>query len=108
MEPATPARVRFTFIGRFNNAELLWDATLTALAYPTHDGGLPARCERRQYIEISAMTSHGRAIAIGLEIPYIDEVVIKRTIIMVRQYKRLRLGRHEFGEPFLATCSNLE
>jgi hypothetical protein len=40
----------------------------------------------------------GRKIEIGLNLPKIDETTILKTIIMVRQYKRLSHGRHDYGE----------
>jgi len=42
-------------------------------------------------------TFTGRRVV--LDIPRIDEPAILRTIIMIRNYKRLYPGRHEFGEP---------
>lgn len=102
LEPALPGRVRFTFAGRFENQDLHWDATLLALAPDPDSGGAAGYRVVRQFIDIGELTSHGRAIVIGLGVPTIDEAVIQRTIIMVRQYKRLHPGRHEFGEAFVS------
>ena len=39
----------------------------------------------------------GVKIRIGLQLERIDPQVILKTIIMVRKYRRLRTGRHEFS-----------
>lgn len=36
-------------------------------------------------------------IEIGLNVKLIDRPVVERTIIMIRKYKRLSFGRHEYG-----------
>jgi hypothetical protein len=85
---------------RFQNQEIVWDATLVTLAHYYAEQPEPAQPEvRRAFLEIGGLTAHGRAIRVALDIPVIDEAVILRTIIMIRNYKRLHPGRHEFGEP---------
>ena len=39
-------------------------------------------------------------ITIGLNVPKLDAAVIEKTTIMIRNYKRLQTGRHEYGERF--------
>jgi hypothetical protein len=39
-----------------------------------------------------------RSITIGLNVTAIDPPVLLKTTIMIRKYKRLHAGRHEFGE----------
>jgi predicted oxidoreductase len=86
---------RFTFSGKFQNQDVIWDATLLTLT--RHRAGQPAPYSA--FLEIGEQTAHGRAIRVVLDIPAVDEPAILRTIVMVRQYKRLRPGRHEFGAP---------
>ncbi len=86
LEPLRPDRARFSFSGPFENREIRWDATLVALA------------SGRSYMDIGAETAGGRGVQVGLAIPAIDAAVVLRTIVMLRQYKRLRVGRHEFGD----------
>jgi hypothetical protein len=92
--------VHFTFSGRFQNQEIVWDTTLNTLVH-FHAQQSPSvqATVRSAFLEIGAETEHGRALRVALDIPRIDEPAILRTIIMVRNYKRLRPGRHEFGEP---------
>lgn len=86
LEPLRAERARFSFSGPFENREIRWDATLVALA------------SGRSYIDIGAEAGGRRIVQIGLAVPVIDAAVVLRTIVMLRQYKRLRAGRHEFGD----------
>lgn len=91
LEPLAPERARFRFTGPFEGHEVTWDTTLLTLA--------AAPAARRAFIDIGDETGNGRALTIALDIPAVDEPAILRTIVMIRQYKRLRAGRHEFGAP---------
>jgi hypothetical protein len=80
------ARVRFT--GYFEGRRVIWDCTLSTLAFL----GL-----HRNFIDVGEQGGAGVAIDIGLDLPSIEVSAIQKTIIMVRQYKLLSAGRHEFG-----------
>jgi len=96
LEAIRPEQARFTFTGPFQGQDIRWDATLVTLASSSsHTTEIPSR----PFIEIGELSPQGRVLIVGLDIPVIDEPAILRTIIMIRQYKRLRFGRHEFGEP---------
>jgi len=100
LAPTGPGQARFTFTGRFLNQEIVWDTTLLTLAqYLAEQPQSTQPVVRSAFLEVSDDTLHGRAIRVVLDIPRIDEPAIVRTIIMIRQYKRLQPGRHEFGEP---------
>ena len=100
LAPPETNMVRFSFTGIFKNREIVWDCTLLTLA---HFHALqPESVEptvRSAFLEIGGESTYGRAISVALDIPSIDEPVLLRTIIMIRNYKRLQAGRHEFGEP---------
>jgi len=84
---------------RFQNQEIVWDATLLTLAHYHAEQPVSAQpmwCTA--FLEIGGETARGHAIRVALDIPRIDEPAILRTIIMIRNYKRLHPGRHEFGE----------
>lgn len=80
---------RLRFIGRYRDRDVVWDAELVALAA---DGGSAA-----QFLDIGEPGARGMPIRIGLGVPCIDRPTLLKAIIMVRNYKRLRPGRHEFG-----------
>lgn len=100
LQPVLPQQARFAFAGRFAGQEMNWDATLLTLdAWHKSQPPTTHPVRRRSFIEIDAAATQGRDVRIVLDVPAIDEAVILRTIIMLRQYKRLRIGRHEFGVP---------
>lgn len=91
---------RFAFSGSFQGEPVIWDATLLTLArYHADQPHAGQSVVRSAFLEIGDATTHGRALRVALDIGLIDEAAILRTIIMIRNYKRLRSGRHEFGEP---------
>lgn len=94
----TAQQAHFVFTGRFQDRDVIWNTTLLTLAHYHHDQPPVAHAvERLPFLEIGAQSATGRALRVALDIEQIDEPAILRTIIMIRQYKRLREGRHEFG-----------
>jgi hypothetical protein len=49
-------------------------------------------------MEIAPAPDGKLALTVGLNLTAIDEPTIKKTLIMIRNFKRLKLGRHEWGE----------
>lgn len=94
LAPLTTTRAHFQFEGPFDGQEIVWDAELLAL------GNIPAsgHAGRRAYIDIGESGPQGRSLQVGLNVAALDEAVVLRTIIMIRQYRRLRPGRMLFGE----------
>ena len=89
------------FIGPFNGAPVIWLANIQTLKHyasklreASKESGM---VKMQQFLEIEPNQELFR-IDVGLNIDKIDEAAIKRTIIMVRKYKRLHIGRHEYGE----------
>jgi hypothetical protein len=90
-------RVTLQFTGRFQDREVIWNATVVAL--DRHDGGADGPEARRQFIDIAPGDGVMRDIIVGLDLGQIDHPALLKTIIMIRKYKRLQVGRHEFGRP---------
>ena len=82
----------FRFIGPFGGHSVIWNARLSVLP-PSPEGAPPPR----QFIEVTERDSLNYDLDIGLAVSRIDTATILKTIVMIRQYKRLRPGRHEFG-----------
>ena len=90
------AHIRFT--GPFEGRTTLWDATVMTLAhYRELATGSGAVTELRQFIEVGPQREQLRRLVIGLNVARIDTAVLLKTIIMMRKYKRLQRGRHEYG-----------
>jgi hypothetical protein len=51
----------------------------------------------RQFIEVGAETPGGVLLAVGLDISEIDPPTLAKTVTMIRQWRRLARGRHEFA-----------
>lgn len=81
------AHLKFT--GPFEGRLVVWDcqfATLSALQ------------AERNFIEIGPPQASGVPLSVGLSIARIDKPAIEKMIIMIRHYKNLGAGRHEYGE----------
>lgn len=93
-----PSCVHIEFEGLFEQRPVRWRATIVTLA---RKPGIDAS-GLRQFIDIDphGITAEGTlAVRVGLAVDQIDGATIQKTIIMIRQYKRLRRGRMEFGPP---------
>ena len=89
----------FRFSGEFLQQPVIWDAHLYTLAYYFNEVVETSQPpQARQFIEVGELNSAGRVIRIALNLPVIDEPAIIKTIIMIRQYKRLASGHYEYGE----------
>jgi hypothetical protein len=90
------AHIRFT--GPFEGRTILWDATVMTLAhYRELAASSGTVTDLRQFIEVGPQRDQLRRLVIGLNVARIDTPVLLKTIIMVRKYKRLQRGRHEYG-----------
>ncbi len=87
--------LRLRFSGNFEGKPVIWDATFITLAsrQAEYAPGVPVR----NFIDIGGETIHGVALTVGLDVPCIDLPTVRKAMLMVRQYKRLARGRHEFG-----------
>lgn len=91
-------RAEIRFLGMFEGSELIWNANVMTLNYyNSHRAQAHLPVTTRQFIEVAETGNTARRITIGLDLTRIDPPALLKTIIMVRKYKRLRTGRHEFG-----------
>lgn len=82
------------FRGQFNGQDVVWDCHIHPLDQP---GTANNASSSRQFIDIAQQKNYiSRRIDIGLNVITINNAVILKTIIMVRQYKNLAVGRHEW------------
>jgi len=88
LEPPGGQRLRCRFEGKFEGGPVVWDATLMTLREAQ---------SQRNFIEIGELGSAGRHIDIALDLATIDIPALRKTIIMIRNYKCLHRGRHLFG-----------
>lgn len=90
--------VTVIFQGTFHGRGVTWEMRLATLSHFRCSVPDPSlyRCP---FIEIKPPETDVVKITVALELPSIDEPAILKTIIMIRNYKRLAVGKHEF-------CSN--
>jgi hypothetical protein len=97
--PDTHAHVRF--IGRFEQREVVWDMDLYALArHEQQRGRVPTAPDfrLRGLMIIEPLSKHVYHLEVALDLPVIDEPAIKKTIVMMRNYRRLHLGLRTWGD----------
>lgn len=94
--PAGGSRLELRFGGGFEGEVVTWDAVFTTLKswQAENSPDLPLR----NFIDVGNETAHGIALIVGLDVPCIDLPTVRKAMMMVRQYKRLARGRHEFGQ----------
>lgn len=88
-------QLRVRFNGPFEGREVRWDARLVTLAaWRRHH---PTEPVRQNFITIGEESDQGIAITVGLNLECIDLPALRKTMLMIRQYKRLARGRHDYG-----------
>lgn len=98
--PDTSASV--AFLGQLQGQIVIWNMTLATLAHyrkeKINDVSAAAQAHYHcPFIEIKEGIEGVYSLKVGLDLAVIDEPVIKKAIIMMRNYKRLVIGRIEFA-----------
>jgi hypothetical protein len=97
--PDTLAHARF--IGRFQGRDVVWDMHLYTLArHEQERGRVPTAPDfsLRGLMLIEPESEHGYRLEVALNVPVIDEPAIRKTIVMMRNYRQLRLGLSTWGD----------
>lgn len=50
-----------------------------------------------QYIEVGPDDRGTRRVEVGLHVQAVDEATLRKTVVMLNNYRRLGEGRHEFA-----------
>lgn len=82
------SQVEVEFAGKFVQRNVVWIATIRCLS---------ADKDRKQYIDVQLGEADSPRVDIGLPLNTIDEPAILKSMLMIRHYKNLREGRHEFS-----------
>jgi len=101
LTPIPALKAHIQFVGKLQEQEVLWDTTIQTYASHLTENP-PAKSSKpleiRSFMQVEPPKDGVSALKIVLAVPMIDEPTIKKTIIMIRCYKRLRVGYHEFGK----------
>jgi hypothetical protein len=95
LDPPGGSQLRLRFSGPFEGEQVVWQASLfTPPAWATvFDEPEP----KQNIIEIGEEGEQTIRLSICLKVPAIDHPTVRKAVMMVRQYKRLRRGRHVYG-----------
>ena len=98
--PDTAASV--SFLGRFQNQTVVWEMSLATLAHCqlAEDDAVSISVQQHYtcpFIEVKEGVEGVYQLRVGLALAVIDEPAIKKTIIMIRNYKRLAIGKIELS-----------
>jgi len=96
-------KIHFKFLGKFEGREVIWNTQIIALKHSSNQPLANFPMDKNSYLEIeSAEKISNREselmLCVGLPIEIITTPVLQKTMIMIQNYKRLRRGRHIFGE----------
>ena len=90
--PAT--KVYLKFIGNFQGEPVVWNACVRTIDEYSQNHQVAK--DPMQFIEINAEDGV-YFLQVGLNVEVIDKPTIERTMLMIRKYRRLQQGRHEYG-----------
>lgn len=99
-------KAQFQFAGHYFGKPVTWQCTLQTLDQFYQDLvhsrkiNHQAPVTLRRFIDISNADTPTPSINIALDVKIIDEPTIRKSIIMVHNYKKLHEGLHEYGETY--------
>ncbi len=86
------------FIGRFEGRDVVWDMHLYTLQrYWQEQDAVPAADLSLRGLMNIAPGEQVYHLEIALNIPVINVAALKKTIVMMRNYRMLRVGQHRWG-----------
>jgi len=96
------SKIHFKFLGKFEGHEVIWNTQLIALEHNSNQQFAKSLIDNNSYLEIEPTTEISKPdseikLTVGLPLKLITMPVIRKTIIMIQNYKGLKRGRHNFG-----------
>lgn len=96
VEPREKDRAHIRFAGVFQGKPVLWDVVIVTLERCAREAPADRRAWR-SFIDVSGPRGDTLGVTVGLPLGRTDEPAILKTIKMLRQYRALAPGRHEYG-----------
>jgi len=93
------AHVRF--IGLYQGREVVWDCCFVTAVREAQQIDNGSSELNHNFIDIGQPVACGVPLRVCLNLASIDLPAIQKMIVMIRNYKRLRQGRHRFGEDLI-------
>lgn len=91
-------QVHIQFSGYFDQQCIIWDAQIMTLKHIAQSSSTIENLYSRQFIQIQTSNDFLVPITIALNLENITVPDIRKTIIMINNYKLLKIGKHEYGE----------
>lgn len=91
LTPLDKNQVQVQFRGVFKGEAVIWDATISCLKAASGTN------RNKQSITIAHQKGIHYKIDIELDVEIITEATIFKSMLMIHNYKRINIGRHEFG-----------
>ena len=88
------AHIKFT--GSFQGQTVTWDTHFFTLNGYSKEKNISA-IGSKQFIDIEAVDVQNMSLTVVLNIVKINNPSILKMMIMIKQYKNLSIGRHEYG-----------
>lgn len=96
IQPLTTQYVHIEFDGQYKGKTVTWDTHFYTLqGYIAHKN--TNNTDLKQFIEIESMQTGMMKLTLALNIEKINNPSIRKMMIMIKQYKNLSIGRHEYG-----------
>lgn len=96
IQQTDPQNAHLQFTGSFQRKTVTWDTHFFTLeSYVAQQ-----KCNDKnlkQFINIEPVESNVLKLTIALKIPVVNHQNIQKMMIMIKQYKNLSIGRHEYG-----------
>jgi len=96
IERKNAAQVSVEYVGEFQQKTVIWQVDIGSIPVMLQERQV--QDGRRQYIDIQQLDECHFQANVALNRNSIRDADILATMIMIRKYKRLSLGRHEYGD----------
>ena len=92
-----PQHAHIKFKGPFQGQTVNWDTQLFTLQeYANQENKKSGTI--RQFIDIQPSDENTLKLVVALNVAVINKPTIEKAMIMIKQFKKLAFGRHEYGE----------
>ena len=85
-----------TFKSQFQGENITWNTHFFTLTNYKEEKNI-RDSNLKQFIDIKPIEPNTMQLTIALNIKEVDEPNIQKMMIMIKQYKNLSIGRHEYG-----------
>lgn len=97
IEQNSDQRAHLTFTGPFQGETVTWDTDFFTLNEYQSQQETAKKC-KKGLIDIQPLEAGTMKLTVALNIDKVNKPNIEKMMIMIKQYRNLSIGRHEYGE----------